>query len=509
MTGERSVKLLIFIVAYQAEATIESVLRRIPGELGDGYAVEILVIDDASDDRTFALAQAMSQAGALRFPLHVLANPQNQGYGGNQKIGFRFALDRGFDIVALVHGDGQYAPECLPALLQPLAEGEADVVMGSRMLTPGGARRGGMPLYKFVGNRLLTTLQNRLLRAELSEYHSGYRLYAASALRRIPFDLNANGFHFDTEIIVQFLVAGLRIRELPIPTFYGEEVSRVNSLGYGLHVLAAAATARIQELGLFYDRKFDCRPGDPLARLDVPRLDYDSPHRQALAVIAPGAGVLMIGRGARLARVLRERGCSVVELSDGRGEGLEPDNLPASLTGFDVVLMLDGIDRVNEPELFVDRLREASRLTPHVTLLVSCANVGFLITRLMLLLGQFNYGRRGILDMSHRRLFTPRTLRRLLEQGGFAVLSVQGAPVPFPLAIGEGRVARLLLGLNALLLWLSRSLFAYQITALAKPRPSLDYLLAQAQARAQERVAAFTTAPVEPNAEIHLPPEGC
>jgi glycosyltransferase involved in cell wall biosynthesis len=276
-------RLLILVFAYQAEATIERVLARIPRELADRHEVEILVIDDASTDRTFALADAMRHAGALRFPLHVVANPRNLGYGGNQKIGLRFALDRGFDAVALLHGDGQYAPGCLPALLAPLADREADVVLGSRMLTRGGARAGGMPRYKIVGNRVLTWLQNLILRASLSEYHCGYRVYTTAALRRIPFDLDADGFHFDTEIIVQLLIAGLRIRELPIPTHYGDEISRVKVFRYGWRVLAAVTAARLQEIGLFYDRKFDCRPGDAEARPGAARLSISAWARGVLS----------------------------------------------------------------------------------------------------------------------------------------------------------------------------------------------------------------------------------
>jgi hypothetical protein len=510
MTERHKLRLLILIVAYEAEATIERVLRRIPEELAYRYEVEILVIDDASNDRTFALAQALGQARGLCFPLHVLANPQNQGYGGNQKIGFRFALDRGFDAVALVHGDGQYAPECLPTLLQPVANGEADAVMGSRMMTRRGALTGGMPLYKFVGNRILTAVQNWVLRAQLSEYHSGYRLYSTAALRRIPFDLNANGFHFDTEIIVQLLIAGQRICELPIPTYYGEEISRVNAFRYGCHVIMAAVMARIQQVGVFYDRKFDCRLGDPEPQIDAPRLAYDSPHRQALAFIKPGTRVLLIGRGSRFGAELRKRGCSVV-MFDGMppdGHPLDAAEVPASLAEFDLVLLLDGIDRVRAPELFVDRLREAARLAPHVTLLVSSANIGFIVTRLMLLMGQFNYGKRGILDMTHCRLFTLRTLRRLLEQGGFTVTAMQGAPLPFPVVLGDGLPARLLLGLNGWLLKLSRSLFAYQIVAVATPRLSLDYLLAQAETQAQYLMAVLDDGPAKRNAVAARPGEG-
>jgi glycosyltransferase involved in cell wall biosynthesis len=214
-------RLLVFIVAYNAEKTIQSVLRRLDPSLAQ-YDTHILIIDDSSSDRTFERARELS---GVPFPLTVLFNPVNQGYGGNQKIGFHYAIREKFDIVALVHGDGQYAPECLGELLQPLLNGEADAVFGSRMLSRGEARRGGMPLYKFVGNRILTRVQNRLLGASLSEFHSGYRLYSVDALARIPFDRNTNDFHFDTEIIIQLLRGRYTIRELPIPTYYGDVTS--------------------------------------------------------------------------------------------------------------------------------------------------------------------------------------------------------------------------------------------------------------------------------------------
>src|SRR5947208_10754890 len=128
----------MFIVAYNAEHTIEDVLRRIPERLAEAYHVEVLVIDDSSGDHTFERGEDVRRAHTLPFKLHVLYNPVNQGYGGNQKIGFHFAIERDFDFVALVHGDGQYAPECLPQLVEPLATGEADAVFGSRMLEPRG-----------------------------------------------------------------------------------------------------------------------------------------------------------------------------------------------------------------------------------------------------------------------------------------------------------------------------------------------------------------------------------
>ena len=175
-------RVLVFIVAYNAERTIQTVLQRIPPALAE-HDTHILIIDDSSNDRTFERARQFENAP---FPVTVLSNPVNQGYGGNQKIGFHYAIREKFDFVALVHGDGQYAPERLPDLLQPLIAGEADAVFGSRMMGHRAALQGGMPFYKFIGNKILTRIQNAVLGTSLSEFHSGYRLYAVQASRGSP-----------------------------------------------------------------------------------------------------------------------------------------------------------------------------------------------------------------------------------------------------------------------------------------------------------------------------------
>jgi glycosyltransferase involved in cell wall biosynthesis len=245
----REKKVLVFIVAYNAERTIRDVIQRIPAALAE-HETEILIIDDSSHDQTFEQARDVAKQAGLQYPVTVLFNPVNQGYGGNQKIGFHYAIREQFDAVALVHGDGQYAPERLPELLEPLLAGEADAVFGSRMLDRFSALRGGMPFYKYLGNKILTKFQNWLLRSSLSEFHSGYRLYSVPALECIPFERNTNDFHFDTEIIIQLFRAGLRIKELPIPTYYGDEICYVNGLKYALQVTKATLLARAQDLGI-------------------------------------------------------------------------------------------------------------------------------------------------------------------------------------------------------------------------------------------------------------------
>jgi glycosyltransferase involved in cell wall biosynthesis len=471
--SSRKQRVLIFVVAYHAETTIVEVVRRIPVPLLDEYEFELLIIDDSSKDATFERSHELSTRTDIPFNIRVLFNPINQGYGGNQKLGYRYAIENGFDFVALLHGDGQYAPECLPDLLKPLAQGNAEAVFGSRMLTPNGALKGGMPLYKFVGNKILTWTQNRLLRTNLSEFHSGYRIYSVDALRAIPFERNSNDFHFDTEIIIQLVVAKLRIVELPIPTFYGDEICRVNGMKYAGDVIKATTRARLQEWSLFYDRRYDCAPAATTPHES--KLSFASPESFAFAAIKPGSKVLDLGYSSALGAALaREKGCHVASSFEDLGQkpGQSLGNVPLENT--DHVLLLDIIEHFVSPEDFLDQLR--TRM-PQGEVIISTGNVAFLVTRIMLMLGQFNYGRRGILDLTHTRLFTFSSLSRLLEQSGFVILEKKAVPAPYPLALGNTWKSRLLLKLNSLFIRLSPHMFGYQVVVRAKARPTVESLL--------------------------------
>jgi glycosyltransferase involved in cell wall biosynthesis len=497
-TVPRKTRVLVFIVAYNAERTIQNVIRRIPLSLTE-YETEILIIDDSSRDRTFEAAHTYNRSD-LPFRLTVLFNPVNQGYGGNQKLGFHYALEKGFDIVALVHGDGQYAPECLPDLLQPLIDGEADAVFGSRMLSRFGALNGGMPLYKYVGNKVLTTFQNWMLGSSLSEFHSGYRLYSIAALRRIPFERNTNDFHFDTDIIIQLLRANLRIRELPIPTYYGDEICYVNGMKYAWDVFKTTLVARSQDLGVFYERKFDVLGEDEANPLYQSKLGYNSPHSMTVARVQGGTAVLDVGcASGYIALALKEKDCHVTGIDQFPitdratvDDFVQHDlnlPLPFDTSGFDYVLLLDIIEHLRSPELFLESLRAHRLRNRRTTLIVSTGNIAFLITRMMLLLGWFNYGKRGILDLTHTRLFTFSSLIRLFEQAGYRIEEVQGVPAPFPLALGDSYLARVLLAANKLFIRVSRALFAYQIFLTARPMPSVQSLLETAADASTKRMA--------------------
>lgn len=223
----------ILVVAYNAESTLRNTLHRIPMELRPKIE-EIFIFDDASQDRTFEVGK-VCQEDFEGTRLSIFRNPVNLMYGGNQRRGYQYAIERNLDIVVLLHGDGQYAPEVMQDLLAPLERGEADMVMGSRMLVPGAARAGNMPLYKYLGNKVLTWTQNRLLGQKFSEFHSGYRAYSVRALRNVPLDNLTTNWHFDTQIILEVLKHGGRIVEVPIPTYYGDEICRVNGIPYAMH----------------------------------------------------------------------------------------------------------------------------------------------------------------------------------------------------------------------------------------------------------------------------------
>jgi glycosyltransferase involved in cell wall biosynthesis len=497
MSAERKPRVLVFIVAYFAETTILDVLRRIPA-LPD-YEVEVLIIDDSSSDRTFEHADRLRRLGQYRHRLTVLANPINQGYGGNQKLGYRYAIDNGFDVVALVHGDGQYAPEMLDEILGPLARREADVVHGSRMLRPRDALKGGMPFYKFIGNKMLTWYQNRVLRSRLSEFHTGYKAYTTAALRRIPFELNSNVFHFDTEIIIQFLRARARIVEVPIPTHYGDEICRVNGIRYALDVVNASTVARLQDYGLVYRRNFDIAALRPDNDHYLPKLDFVSTHSAALAETPAGSTVMDIGCGpGHLCAALHAKNCRVIGVDQFKpGEAsrfdefyasdLNANAFPRVLDDVQVILLLDIIEHLTSPEAFCAELRRRTQGNLGVKIVISTANIGFFVTRAMLFFGQFNYNKRGILDLTHTRLFTFSSLRRLMKESGFVIEKELGIPAPAPLVVKNKFWQTLLMKTQSGLIKICRGLFAYQMLFVVRPLATLETLTASMHRHSAEK----------------------
>jgi 2-polyprenyl-3-methyl-5-hydroxy-6-metoxy-1,4-benzoquinol methylase len=355
-----------------------------------------------------------------------------------------------------------------------------------------------------VGNKILTRIQNRLLHSNLSEFHSGYRLYSVEALKKLPLERNTNDFHFDTEIIIQLLRAQMRIRELPIPTYYGDEICHVNGMKYAWDVVKSTLLSRAQDLGIFYQRNFDVSAGG-MNLLYQSKWGFESPHTLALARVKPGSKVVDVGcASGYMARALKDKNCEVTGIDEyppfadsGLKEFVQGDldncGFPLDAGAFQYILLLDVIEHLRSPEAFADALRASRRQSEDTRVIVSTGNVAFLVTRLMLLLGFFNYGSRGILDLTHTRLFTFATVRNLFEQSGYRIEEVRGVPAPFPVALGNTALARFLVRVNHALIRISRSLFAYQIFMVVRPLPSLEWLLQQAvetsDTMAQERAA--------------------
>ncbi len=236
----------IFILAYDVVSTLIAAYERIPAQLKKETA-EIYIMDDASNDDTYWTGMGYKLLHHIP-NLNVYRNPRNLGYGGNQKKGLRHAIEKGYDLVVVLHGDVQYAPERIPDLIQPILEGQADMVFGSRMT--GHPLQGGMPLYKFVANKVLTALENWVLGMQLSEYHSGFRAYSCEALQQVPFEQCSDQYHFDTQILIQFKGRGLRIAEIPIPTHYGPESQQMGfltSVRYGFGILGSLLEYRLHK----------------------------------------------------------------------------------------------------------------------------------------------------------------------------------------------------------------------------------------------------------------------
>lgn len=487
-TPTSELRVLVSIVAYEAEQHLAGVLDRIPKDFLNSPTVEILVIDDGSSDTGAEVGREWARKNDCN-NLTILRNPVNQGYGGNQKLGYRIAIDADFDFVVLLHGDGQYAPELLTEFVRIHQQSQADVVLGSRMNSVRDARKGGMPWYKIAGNHLLTRFQNWMTGQNLSEYHSGYRGYSTRFLRSVPFEINTNDFHFDTEILLQAFHAGAKIEEFAIPTHYGEEICRVNGVRYAKDVIVATIQYRLHQLGMLCDLKYRRRE---IQRYEDKTFMAYSSHATALKLVREmkPSRVLDLGCGPGfLAHRCAQEGAEVTAVDvepplpglvqNFRRLNLELDPPPEDAMGYDVILLLDVIEHLAEPERFLLDLRNHSEprdpsKVPAVIL--STPNVAFWAIRLNLLLGRFNYAERGILDITHKRLFTRRSLMRALRECGYDVERFIPIGVPI-LAVMPNLLGRVL---NSMATWMARlcpSLFAFQLMVVCRPKPGIRFLL--------------------------------
>ena len=266
-------RLVVVMPAYNAAATVEKTVRGIP----EGFADDVVLVDDASRDNTAAVAE--------RLGLHVVRHPSNRGYGGNQKTCYAEALRLGADVVVMLHPDYQYSPKLVVPMASMIASGQYDVVLASRILC-GSALGGGMPLYKYAMNRWLTLVQNVVMGAKVSEYHTGYRAFSRAVLERLPLEENSDDFVFDNEMLAQAQFFGFRTGELSCPALYEPESSSISfrrSVKYGFGVLGTTARYRLQKWGLSHS---------PIFAADGRRLAAAAPRTGASAAgsaVAPSS----------------------------------------------------------------------------------------------------------------------------------------------------------------------------------------------------------------------------
>jgi 2-polyprenyl-3-methyl-5-hydroxy-6-metoxy-1,4-benzoquinol methylase len=473
----REARIGVLVVAYNAASTLAKTLDRIPVEFRDRIT-EVFVCDDASPDNTYLVGLGYQQT-QHDLPISVIRHQRNLGYGGNQKAGYQLAAEHDLDIIVMLHADGQYAPEFLPAMVAPLERGEADAVFGSRMMEKGSARRGGMPAYKYVGNKILTTVENKLLGSELSEFHSGYRAYNVHTLNELDLTATSDGFNFDTQIIIALHSAQKKILEIPIPTFYGDEICYVNGMQYAADVVADVAVYKLATMGF--------TPGELVQVGD----EYDlkesegSSHTTILSMTEklPAGRVLDVGcSGGLLSELLRDRGHHVTGVDYLEIPGIDKrvdeffqadleQGIPAEVgEGYDLAVAADVLEHLRNSEGLLHEMGQ--RLNEGGKVIVSVPNFGHWYPRVRTVFGIFDYDQRGILDKTHVRFFTRRSLLRMFKKQGFKVTDLRMTGLPVDVVAGErSLVKRLVLAVDRMLVRLRPTLFAYQFVAELEPVP--------------------------------------
>lgn len=473
----------ILIVAYNAVSTIAKVLERIPADVWS-QVEEVVIFDDASRDHTYQMALGLKLLSGLD-KLTVIKNDKNLGYGGNQKAGYDYFAAKGFDVVVLLHGDGQYAPEILASMYAPLVSGDAHAVFGSRMMsTYGGPLKGGMPLYKLVGNKILTYVENRALGLNLTEFHSGYRAYSLHALKQIDFSEMTNVFHFDTQIIIKLHHQGYKIIEVPIPTYYGDEICYVDGLRYAQDVFLSVFRYRRTRKSLAVYPEYK----EYFVHYPIKESRHSS-YEYFKRWIGTKKTVLDVGCGEGFfsSEVIQadNQVVGIDMIATSRNANLMLDFVHADLDEgfapaviqrlqarrFDRILLQDILEHVRRPEIV---LRQCSQMLGDAgQVLISVPNIANITIRLSLLFGTFEYKERGILDRTHVRFFTRASARRFIESCGYEILQQKASVMPIELVLGLSPSNPLMKLTNTVLAAITKvlpGLFGYQLLYAARPK---------------------------------------
>ena len=526
-------RLLVFVIARKAESRLCDLFERVPPEFFNRRDVHFLVADDASDDSgPFRLSRWLADHDVSNATIIQTGSPQ--GDGGTQKLGYRAAIDGGFDAVILLRADGHSTPEHLPLLIKTWRESRADVMLAvgqrgeaSPLNNPKRQRGRTLPVAEnsercdasalanasgYIGwrrwlSRGLTAFQNRLIGWKLSGYFTSLRLFSTSFLQSVPFETNSNGALFDTDILLQAAYAEAHVEELELDNF-AIESNRPSGLRHAAQIVGATLQFKAHRMGMLCSLKLRRLTAERYR--DKTELPYSS-HSVALNVIrtARPRTVLDIGCGpGHVAARCRDMGVRVTgidlhrppadSLTEFISADLEADSLPADVWDFDAVLLLDVIEHLADPEKFLLAQRHGHRARPSVgnapLFVISTPNVAFFAVRLNLLLGRFNYAERGILDITHKRLFTRSSLLQLLRECGYQVERCHAVGAPFAAVVG-GRLGRFLGAIANGLARLLPTLFAFQFLIECRPHPGARQLLAHAircETRREESPVEFS-----------------
>jgi 2-polyprenyl-3-methyl-5-hydroxy-6-metoxy-1,4-benzoquinol methylase len=344
--------------------------------------------------------------------------------------------------------------------------------MGSRMMLKGAARKGGMPLYKYAGNRILTAFENRMLETSLTEFHSGYRAYSVKALSSIPFERNSDGFNFDTQIIIQLVDAGKRIVEVPIPTYYGDEICYVDGLKYAKDVSLDVTRYKLAKLGFTTGElggvgdEYGMKQGEESSHAVILRWLEQMPPSRILD-LGSSSGLLAeqarkLGHHVTAVDMLELPG--VRERVDAFMQADLDNGLPENVAAagpFDAVLAADILEHVRSPERLMEDIRRV--LVPRGILIASVPNFGHWYARGRVVFGLFDYDQRGVLDRGHVRFFTRRGALRRLRRAGFTVRRYEATGLPLEVLTGSNKLPhRVVRFLDRLAVTVRPTLFGYQ-----------------------------------------------
>lgn len=450
----------IFILAYNVATTLIAAYERIPAKV-KRYAATIYCLDDHSRDNTQYAALGYKMARKIE-KFEIFRNPRNLGYGGNQRRGYHIAMNKNLDVVVMLHGDVQYSPEKMPLLLKPFEEPdwqEIAVVMGSRMM--GKPLEGGMPLYKFIGNKILTFLENLILGTKISEFHSGYRAYNVHILRKLPLSKLSNLYHFDTQILILLNHLGYRIVEVPIPTYYGPgSKSGVKVFSYGLSCLSAVLKYQLSQFGLI---------NNPIYSITSSPYNFKShplsSHMQIAQLINKYNinSILDLGcAGGFLASALgREWQGNLIGIEKSRSWDKfaaisrykniywQDLNRPLPKVSCECTVAADVLEHLKNPENVLANVNSKY-------LIVSLPNANYLPARVLHFLFPNHKFSRGPLDSTHLHVYDSKSAPRLIENSKYEITSRSVTPAPF---------------FNGLDMWLAKLFpqhFAYQFIYLAE-----------------------------------------